>query len=180
MVGGSSGPSGPVAVDAREVPDLVIVRNDVYARFSHVDFNKGTALAELCRQLDIKASEVFAIADAALQSASDEDLFSDAIRIRLDQLIEPRIKTWYTELLDHVEEIRQIAPDYVTSFLREASTEEVDQLMKRFGITDWDALDTELRKQIQSWINGFDNENVRKYDVLSAKDLVFTELRSWC
>ena len=127
-----------------------------------------------------QTSEVFAIADAALQSTSDEDLFSDAIRIRLDKLIEPRIKTWYTELLDHVEEIRQIAPDYVTAFLREASTEEVDQLMKRFGITDWDALDSELRKQIQSWINGFDNENVRKHDVLSARDLVFTELRSWC
>jgi hypothetical protein len=53
-------------------------------------------------------------------------------------------------------------------------------LMKRFGITEWDALDTELRKQVQSWINGFDNENTRKYDVLSVKDLVFTELRSWC
>ena len=127
-----------------------------------------------------QTSEVFAIADAALQSASDEDLFSDSIRIRLDKLIEPRIKTWYTELLDHVEEIRQIAPDYVTAFLREASTGEVDQLMKRLGITDWDALDFELRKQIQSWINGFDNENVREYDVLSARDLVFTELRSWC
>jgi hypothetical protein len=61
-----------------------------------------------------QTSEVFAIADAALQSASDEDLFSDAIRIRLDQRIEPRIKEWYTELIDHVEEIRQIAPDYVT------------------------------------------------------------------
>jgi hypothetical protein len=127
-----------------------------------------------------QTSEVFAIADAALHSASDEDLFSDSIRIRLDKLIEPRIKTWYTELLDHVEEVRQIAPDYVTAFLRDASTEEVEQLMERFGIADWDALDTELRKQIQSWINGFDNENTRKYDVLSVRDLVFTELRSWC
>jgi len=127
-----------------------------------------------------QTSEVFDIADSALQASSDEDLFSDAIRIRLDKLIEPRIKTWYMELLDHVEQIRQIAPDYVTAFLRESSTEEVEQLMKRFGITDWDALDTELRKQIQSWINGFDNENVRKYDASSTKDLVFTELRSWC
>ena len=127
-----------------------------------------------------QTSQVFSIADAALQSASDEDLFSDAIRIRLDQLIEPHIRTWYNELLEHVEEIRQCAPDHVTAFLREASTEEVEALMKRLGITDWDALDTELRNQIRSWISGFDNENVRKYDVLSVKDLVFTELRSWC
>ena len=127
-----------------------------------------------------QTSEVFSIADSALQAASDEDLFSDAVRIRLDQLIEPRIKTWYTELLDHVEEIRQCAPDYVTAFLREAPNEDVEKLMQRFGITDWDSLDTELRKQIRTWISGWDNENVRKQNVVSVKDVVFTELRSWC
>src|SRR6185436_17877351 len=29
----------------RNVPNLTVVRNDVYARFSHVGYNKGTALA---------------------------------------------------------------------------------------------------------------------------------------
>jgi hypothetical protein len=127
-----------------------------------------------------QTTEVFAIADTALQAATDEELFSDAIRIRLDQLIEPNIKLWYNELLSHVEEVRQCAPDYVTTFLREGSTEEVEQLMKRFSITDWDALDTELRKQVRTWIAGLDNEKVRQYDVLTVKDLVFTEIRSWC
>jgi hypothetical protein len=127
-----------------------------------------------------QTSQVFSIADEALQTSSDEDLFSDAIRIRLDQLIEPHIKRWYTDLLDHVQEVQQCAPDYVTTFLREGSSEEVEQLMKRFNITDWDALDTELRKQIRTWIDGFDNEKLRQYDVVTVKDLVFTELRSWC
>jgi hypothetical protein len=127
-----------------------------------------------------QTTEVFAIADEALQAATDEDLFSDAIRIRLDQLIEPNIKRWYNELLSHVDEVRQCAADYVTTFLREGSSEEVEQLMKRFTITDWDALDTELRKQVRTWIDGLDNEKVRQYDVLTVRDLVFTQLRSWC
>jgi hypothetical protein len=45
------------------VPKLVVVRNDVYARFSHAAYNKGTALAEICRRLSIGAQEVFAAGD---------------------------------------------------------------------------------------------------------------------
>ncbi len=45
------------------VPQLAVVRNDVYARFSHHAYNKGTALAELRRQLRVKVDEVFAAGD---------------------------------------------------------------------------------------------------------------------
>jgi hydroxymethylpyrimidine pyrophosphatase-like HAD family hydrolase len=47
----------------RGVPNLTVMRNDVYARFSHVAYNKGTALAELTRRLSISAAEVFAAGD---------------------------------------------------------------------------------------------------------------------
>jgi HAD superfamily hydrolase (TIGR01484 family) len=47
----------------RNIPDLVVMRNDVYARFSHAAFNKGTALAELSRQLGVSSAEVFAAGD---------------------------------------------------------------------------------------------------------------------
>lgn len=47
----------------RTVPDLTVVRNDVYARFSHAAYNKGTALAELMRRLNIQPAEVFAAGD---------------------------------------------------------------------------------------------------------------------
>jgi HAD superfamily hydrolase (TIGR01484 family) len=47
----------------RDVPDLTVVRNDVYARFCHAAFNKGTALAELTRRMNISADEVFAVGD---------------------------------------------------------------------------------------------------------------------
>jgi hypothetical protein len=45
------------------VPDLTLVRNDVYARFSHANYNKGTALAEIARQLAISHEHIFAAGD---------------------------------------------------------------------------------------------------------------------
>ncbi|HSU57260.1 MAG TPA: HAD hydrolase family protein [Candidatus Dormibacteraeota bacterium] len=47
----------------RSIPNLTVVRNDVYARFSHVAYNKGTALAELTRMLDCQCHDVFAVGD---------------------------------------------------------------------------------------------------------------------
>ncbi len=46
-----------------EVPNLKVVRNDVYARFCHASYNKGTALSEICRRLEISASDVLAAGD---------------------------------------------------------------------------------------------------------------------
>ena len=45
------------------VAQLTVVRNDVYARFSHADYNKGTALAEIARQLGIARENIFAAGD---------------------------------------------------------------------------------------------------------------------
>lgn len=48
---------------ARTVPNLTVVRNDVYARFSHHAFNKGTALSEIARRLGISPRHTFAAGD---------------------------------------------------------------------------------------------------------------------
>lgn len=45
------------------VRHLTVVRNDVYARFSHAAFNKGTALAELTKLLGFTRDKVFAVGD---------------------------------------------------------------------------------------------------------------------
>lgn len=44
-------------------PRLSFVRNDVYARLSHVAYNKGTALAEICRRVNVTAEHVLAAGD---------------------------------------------------------------------------------------------------------------------
>jgi len=45
------------------IPGLVVVRNDVYARFSHVNYNKGSALSELARRLGIPSNQILAAGD---------------------------------------------------------------------------------------------------------------------
>lgn len=47
----------------RGVGDLAYVRNDVYARFSHVAYNKGTALGEIARRLGISPERTLAAGD---------------------------------------------------------------------------------------------------------------------
>jgi len=47
----------------REVPKLDVMRNDIYSRFCHQAYNKGTALAEIAGQLKITAAETFAAGD---------------------------------------------------------------------------------------------------------------------
>jgi HAD superfamily hydrolase (TIGR01484 family) len=47
----------------RGIPGLTVVRNDVYARFSHATYNKGTALAEVTRRLGLNRDQVFAAGD---------------------------------------------------------------------------------------------------------------------
>jgi hydroxymethylpyrimidine pyrophosphatase-like HAD family hydrolase len=47
----------------KEIPDLTVVRNDVYARFSHRAFNKGAALGEITRRLGLHSGEVLAVGD---------------------------------------------------------------------------------------------------------------------
>jgi hydroxymethylpyrimidine pyrophosphatase-like HAD family hydrolase len=45
------------------IPDLVLVRNDVYARFSHAAYSKGTALREIGCQLGVRPEYVLAAGD---------------------------------------------------------------------------------------------------------------------
>ncbi len=47
----------------REQGTLTAVRNDVYVRFSHVAYNKGTALVEIARRIGARREETFAAGD---------------------------------------------------------------------------------------------------------------------
>lgn len=47
----------------QEVPHLKVMRNNVYARFCHADYDKGTALAEIARLHEISPKHVFAVGD---------------------------------------------------------------------------------------------------------------------
>lgn len=67
LIAGSNGDADLIQARLDEFcirfPELAVVRNDVYARFSHVAYNKGTALAELTRMLKLTCAEVLAAGD---------------------------------------------------------------------------------------------------------------------
>lgn len=50
-------------VYCRNIDGLTVMRNDIYARFSHAAYNKGTALAEIARRLQISREHIFAAGD---------------------------------------------------------------------------------------------------------------------
>lgn len=47
----------------REVGEVQVVRNHVYARFAHVGYSKGTALAEIASRLGVTVGATFAAGD---------------------------------------------------------------------------------------------------------------------
>ncbi|MEI7733034.1 MAG: HAD-IIB family hydrolase [Verrucomicrobiota bacterium] len=47
----------------QRIPKLTIVRNDVYARLSHTDFNKGSVVTEVARRLGLTSEQVFVAGD---------------------------------------------------------------------------------------------------------------------
>ena len=47
----------------KRVPGLTVVRNSLYARFSHEGYTKGTALSEIARRLHIHRDHIFAAGD---------------------------------------------------------------------------------------------------------------------
>lgn len=48
---------------ARTVPDLSVVRNDIYIRFSHAAYDKGRCLTEIARRLGVGTAEIVAAGD---------------------------------------------------------------------------------------------------------------------
>ena len=67
MIAGNNGDADAIHAYLTEycrgIPQLTVVRNDVYARFSHEAFNKGTALAEITRRLGLSPEVAFAAGD---------------------------------------------------------------------------------------------------------------------
>ena len=52
-----------IETERKSVPELSYQRNSVYLRFSHINYNKGTALGELGRVLGVPPEHVFAGGD---------------------------------------------------------------------------------------------------------------------
>jgi hypothetical protein len=131
-------------------------------------------------------SELFAAVRSDLEATSDEELFSAILRFKVEEVVDRKMRPWreenhLKEQAGRLNEIRQAAEGYVNAFLNaQATLAAVEQLKTRFGIIDPAALEGELMKQVREWVMAVDDAVLVKYDVVSIRDLVFAELRSWC
>jgi hypothetical protein len=129
---------------------------------------------------------LFASVRSALEETGDEELFSSILRFKVEEVVDRKIRQWrdenqLNEQSNRVTEIRHSAAVYVSTFLNgQATPAAIDQLKMRCGIQDAKALETELTSRIQHWIGSVDDSELLQYDVVSVKDLVFAQLRSWC
>ncbi len=131
-------------------------------------------------------AELFAAVRTELEATSDEELFSSILRFKVDEMVDRQVRPWreashLKEQSHRLTELRSSASDYVSIFLNgQATPSAVDQLKERFGISDLIRLETELRRRVNDWILTVEDHELLQYDVVTVKDLVFTQLRSWC
>jgi hypothetical protein len=131
-------------------------------------------------------AELLAAVRADLEATSDEELFSAILRFKVEEVVDRKVRFWreqdqLKERLNRLNEIRAAGPDYVSLFLSgQATPGAIEQLKSRLGIEDAKALEDELKARIKDWIAVVEDHELLQYDVVTVRDVVFAQLRSWC
>ena len=121
-----------------------------------------------------------------LEKTSNDDLFGYQIRYRLEEVVTAKVQPWRSQSdvdaqAERLREIRQAAPDYVTTFLEVHNGEPViEQLKQMYGVYELPDLEQTLKRQVELWIAEVNDRLLAQYDVVSVRDVVFAQLRSWC
>ena len=111
--------------------------------------------------------------------SSDEPLTEDQ-KNRLRTIAEEEIERYRQEYL-RAEEVREAGVLLVTAFLRqEAFPEDLEGLRRRFQVPQSESLDDEIERQVRFWISSLSNARLSACSEDTLKELVFSEIRSWC
>jgi hypothetical protein len=157
------------------------------ARYELMDAHVRTHLLPYDFSLtDLQELELLEAVRSDLQATNDEELFSAILRFKVEEIVDRKIRHWREENYrmeqqQRLQEIRHAAVDYVGEFLSvQATPLAIEQLKERLKTADLKVLETELTEQIQQWIVTVEDNELLQYDVVTVKDRVFAELRSWC
>jgi len=162
-------------------------REEREARYELMDTYVRTSLLPYDFALTAdQEAEMFAAVRSAVEETNDEELFSSILRFKVEEAVDRKIRPWreasqLKEQLNRLREIRASAADYVSVFLNgQATPVAVEQLKQAFGTQDAKTLESELKDRIRRWIANVEDSELLQYDVVTVKDLVFAQLRSWC
>jgi uncharacterized membrane protein len=117
---------------------------------------------------------------AGINVDSDGELLTNERRNRLREIVEARVQLYREEYLK-AEDARREAILFVQEFLAlEASPEDVKKLGDRFDTPPSASLNEGIEREIRTWLAGLPNSRLADCDSGALRELVFSELRSWC
>jgi hypothetical protein len=109
----------------------------------------------------------------------DEPLTYDR-RARLREIVESMVDGWRQEHLQ-AEDKRRDAAGLVEEFLSfEANPEELMKLAERFHPAGTTSLKEEVERQLRVYLSDLPNARLANCSATELRDLVFSEIRSWC
>ena len=127
-----------------------------------------------------QTAEVLASVVARIEISGKDDLFTYERCSLMREVAEERIERWREEY-SRAEEVRRQAVGFVSEFLAiEATAEDLQKLRGRFQIPDAVPLEEEIDRQIRIWLSGLSNARLAICEASSLRDLIFSEIRSWC
>jgi hypothetical protein len=127
-----------------------------------------------------QTAEVLQAAVAGVDINGDGELLTYERRTRLQQIVEERVQRWRDEYL-RAEEARHDGIPFVMEFLTlEASPEDLQKLRDRFQAPYPAPLEEELERQVRAWICTLPNARLADCRGETLRELIFSELRSWC
>jgi hypothetical protein len=127
-----------------------------------------------------QTAEALSAAVAGVEIDSEGDLLTWERRNRIRTIVDEKVERWRDDYLK-AEAIRHDAMRYVQEFLSfEATPENLQQLRQRFQLPDSGPLEEEVERQIRVWLADFPNQRLVNLDPAATRELVFSEIRSWC
>jgi hypothetical protein len=126
-----------------------------------------------------QTAEVLAAAVAGVDITGDSDLFTYEGRMRLSEIVETKVHVWREEYL-RAEEVRRDALPIVNEFLLEATPEEMDRIRSRFQMSYPADLNEEIEREARIWLSGLPNALLANCSRGELRELVFSQIRSWC
>ncbi len=118
---------------------------------------------------------------AFLGRTSDADLLSTGIITRLKLLVEDVLEPWQMSgdavtARKKPQELMFAAIESVPLFLKAATQEQIDSLMKRFELINRLDLEVRLREDVAIWIQSMEETELRECDTESIQESAFAHL----
>jgi hypothetical protein len=127
-----------------------------------------------------QTAEVLAAAVSGAEIDPEGELLTWESRTRIREIVDEKVERWRDDYLK-AEAVRRESPAFVDEFLSsEATSEDQEKLRQRFHCTVPEGLKEEIELHVRAWLGDLPNARLAVLDRISARALVFSEIRSWC